>query len=359
MDETTSAMQLANQLIAKAPTEDVLTNDVKENIMADTTTRNIFNATPSVGGMDGFGLGGTGAGGIGGFLMGALLARSGIFGNQGGEVANSQQMITQDLGDIKAGVATSALQTQAAVNASNMDINATLFNQSGLIQSQLAASALNNANSFAHTNQYVAQGLSNLKDATDVGFMSVKDAVTNGTITGLQSDSAILAAAANNHAAIEKTAAEIALGVERAGAASITATMAAANQSALQNANLQALIDRNAFVLAEKVSADGTLTRNLLIQQNDAMLNRELSTAQAEIIELRNERRLADRTREVEVNVSQNVNQNQLQAQTQAQLQQIGNVLGALASEIATTKQSIVNIGSGSARGTASSTAVL
>lgn len=54
MDETSkseSVMQLADQLIAVTPTENATANENnnKEIKMADTTTRNIFNANPSEG----------------------------------------------------------------------------------------------------------------------------------------------------------------------------------------------------------------------------------------------------------------------------------------------------------------------
>lgn len=254
MDDITkseSAMQLANQLIANTPTESIITNDeVKENEMADTTTRNIFNSTPGGMGTDGLfgGFGGSGGGGmLGGLILGSLLrnGNGGLFGNdgyggRGGEGVNAitQQMLSQDLGDIKAGVATSALETQKAVAASNMDVNQTLFNQSAGIQQSIAATNVASANGFANTNQNITAGVTSMKDAFSSGLISTnqnmaagfannKDAIVTGTITGLQSANGILAAAAANHAAIEKSAAELALGVERSGNAGVTATMVA------------------------------------------------------------------------------------------------------------------------------------
>ena len=358
--KTESAMHLANQLIAKTPTEvaNIVSNEqtshLEDTKMAETTTRNIFNTTPATGYSDGL-LGGMG-GGVGGFLLGALLARgTGLFGNQEGGAAVTQQILSQDLGDIKADVATSALETQKAVAASNMDINQTLFNQSGNIQSQIAAGALNNANNFAHTNQYTVSGLARVNDALAAGQINIKDAINSGVITTLQGDASILSAAASNHAAIEKTAAEIALGVERAGNSAVNATLAAANQAALQNAALQGLIDRSTFVTANKISEDGEKTRALINRINEDTLNRQLATAQNEIIELRHDSRLNTRTREMEVNVTNNINQNQAQAQTQAQLQTLGNAVSVLAGEIQRNSQSIVNLGNmGAGAGTQS-----
>jgi hypothetical protein len=337
MDETTtgSAMQLANQL-AGTQTEKAVTNEnSKETQMAD--THNIFT-TPS-GTTDGL-AGGLGGGGlIGGLILGSLMRNNGgLFGGNGADVVGSgglfNPLIQQTLGDIKAEVATSALSTQNAIANSNMDVNRAVMTQSSTIQSQLANDSLNNANSFAQTNQYAA-----------AGFANNKDAITQAMITGMQSDANLMNAITATSGVIGRAQAVISSDIDRNGAAGIAATMAASNASALQNASLQALVDRNAFVLSNKITDDGTLTRNLISRQYEDTLNRQLSTAQAEIIELRNDRRLADRTREVEVNVSQSVNQNQLQAQTQAQLQTLGNAVGILANEIQRNNQSIVNLG--------------
>lgn len=80
-------------------------------------------------------------------------------------------MLSQDLGDIKAGIATSALETQKAVSASNMDINQTLFNQSAAIQQQIGNSNLAIANGLANTNQNIASAMSSMKDAFDSGLI--------------------------------------------------------------------------------------------------------------------------------------------------------------------------------------------
>lgn len=102
----------------------------------------------------------------------------------------------------------------------------------------------------------------------------------------------------------------------------------------------------NRYVISQNITADGDRTRSLITSQNDAMLNRQLSDANAQIIELRNESRLQDRTRGIEVNMTNN--QNQLQQQQQQQ-QQMANLFGLMSDtlqSIRATNQAI-NIGAG------------
>lgn len=113
----------------------------------------------------------------------------------------------------------------------------------------------------------------------------------------------------------------------------------------MQNAALQGLIDRNSYSLSNKISEDGEKTRDLIVRQYEATLNRQLTDANAEIIELRNEGRINQRTRDLEVTVTNNINQNQQQLQAQAQLQGIAGAVATLANEVQRNANSIVNLG--------------
>jgi hypothetical protein len=83
----------------------------------------------------------------------------------------------------------------------------------------------------------------------------------------------------------------------------------------------------NAGVLAAAIISDGDKTRALINQNNIETLNRQLATAQNEIIELRGDRASISRHHDTEVKVNQNVNQQQQQQQQQATL---GAILGRL-----------------------------
>jgi len=94
------------------------------------------------------------------------------------------------------------------------------------------------------------------------------------------------------------------------------------------------------------ITADGTTTRALITSQYEATLNRQLTDANAEIIELRSDARLAERTRGIEVNTTTTVNQMQQQAQQQAQYGQLANMIWGLGQQIRSTNEAI-NVGSG------------
>jgi hypothetical protein len=83
----------------------------------------------------------------------------------------------------------------------------------------------------------------------------------------------------------------------------------------------------NTGVLNAAIIADGDRTRALINQNYIETLNRQLATAQNEIIELRGDRNSISRHHETEVRVNQNVNQQQQQQQQQVQL---GAILGRL-----------------------------
>ena len=80
-------------------------------------------------------------------------------------------------------------------------------------------------------------------------------------------------------------------------------------------------------------------------------MNRQLSDANNAIIELRNEGRLNERTRGIEINMTNNQTQLQAQAQAQQQFQTLNGTLVTLLGEIQRNTQSVVNLGtmSGSA----------
>jgi len=102
----------------------------------------------------------------------------------------------------------------------------------------------------------------------------------------------------------------------------------------------------NRYELSKDVTADGAQTRALITAQYEATLNRQLGEANAALIELRSDSRLAERTRGIEINTTQTVNQAQQQQQQQAQYGQLANLIWGLGQQIRSTNEAI-NVGSG------------
>jgi len=92
------------------------------------------------------------------------------------------------------------------------------------------------------------------------------------------------------------------------------------------------------------ITADGTATRALIIQQYEANLQRELATAQNEVIELRNENRLATAANGITLTNTNNINQMQQQSQQQAQYASLANLIYGLGQNIT---NGAINVGSG------------
>jgi len=109
---------------------------------------------------------------------------------------------------------------------------------------------------------------------------------------------------------------------------------------------VQQQVMENRYELSKDISADGEKTRALLVQQYEAMLNRQLSDANAQVIALQSRFENAERSRGVEVNTTNNINQMQQQAQQQAQYSQLANLIWGLGQQIQSTN-SAINVGSG------------
>jgi hypothetical protein len=100
----------------------------------------------------------------------------------------------------------------------------------------------------------------------------------------------------------------------------------------------------NRYALSQNITADGDRTRALITSQYEATLNRQLSDANAAIIELRSDNMAARRSHENEINVTQTVNQAQQQSQQQQQWNGLYNMIADAAQSIRATNQAI-NIG--------------
>ena len=121
-----------------------------------------------------------------------------------------------------------------------------------------------------------------------------------------------------------------------------------------QNA-IQQNVMENRYELSKDIQADGDKTRALIVQQYEATLNRQLGEANAALIELRSDSRLAERTRGIEVTTTNNINQMQQQQQQQAQYGQLANLIWALGQNIR-NDNSAINVGSGTQTSTPTNT---
>lgn len=115
---------------------------------------------------------------------------------------------------------------------------------------------------------------------------------------------------------------------------------------AQQIAGLTQTTMENRYQLSKDVADDGDKTRALITQQYEMNLQRQLADANAAIIELRGDNRLAERTRGIEVNTTNNINQMQQQQQQQQQYGQLANLIWGLGQSIRDTN-SAINVGSG------------
>ena len=102
----------------------------------------------------------------------------------------------------------------------------------------------------------------------------------------------------------------------------------------------------NRYELSKDISSDGEKTRALITSQYELNLQRQLADANAAIIELRGDNRLAERTRGIEVTTTNNINQMQSQQQQQQQYGQLAGLIYGLSQQIRSNNEAI-NVGSG------------
>jgi len=194
-----------------------------------------------------------------------------------------------------AGVAGAVLRNPPEQNQANMDLMAGI----GAVDKAVAVStaALEGSNS-AQTNMLSGQ-LSQVAAATVAQITGVKEAVTSNA-------------------------------------------MVLAQQLNQLNTNLMATANET----QKTVTNDGDKTRALITAQYEANLQRQLSDANAAIIELRSRENASTIGRGVEVTTTNNINQMQQQQQQQAQFAQLGNLILGLGQAIRSTNEAI-NVGSG------------
>lgn len=120
-------------------------------------------------------------------------------------------------------------------------------------------------------------------------------------------------------------------------------------------AAIQQNIMENRYELSKDISADGEKTRALITSQYELNLQRQLSDANAAIIELRSREHAGVIGRGVEVTTTNNINQMQQQTQQQQQYGQLASMIWGLGQSIR-NNDSAINVGSGTQTSTPTNT---
>ena len=296
----------------------------EEDDMTPQDTINLF-ANPNQGGTGGAMGAGLGAGLLGGVLGGALLNNNGgglLGGGNNNGVASTLVVENAIAASTALSNARFDAQAQAAINAS--------------VERTNAATLLAIATSQAALGVEIAkgQGEVNTQNALNAAALGVQIQKTAGD-TQVQVSMQTAALGVQS----EKTAAANALATAMGQRDIISLIAAEAAASARQTSDLQ-------YALSTQITADGNQTRSLITTNNDMELNRRLVTAQNEIIELRGDNRLNERTRGIEITTTNNINQMQQQQQQQQQYDRLSGYIASLAQNIQATNQAI-NVGSG------------
>ena len=222
-----------------------------------------------------------------------------------------------------------------------------LFGGGGLIGGLILGSLLrNNGNLFGGDGNAAAgavlrsppeQTQANMDLMAAIGAVDKSVAVSTAAMEASQANQTIGITSQFNN-----TTASLAARVEGVKESVNAGTMVLAQQLN----GLQQQVMENRYELSKDVSNDGDKTRALITAQYEAMLNRQLSDANARVIALETRFDGAERARGVEVNTTNNINQMQQQAQQQAQYSQLANLIWGLGQQIQSTN-SAINVGSG------------
>jgi hypothetical protein len=204
--------------------------------------------------------------------------------------------------------------------------NGNVFGNDGAGAAALAAGRIPPEQSTA--NMQLMQSIGAVDKAVAVGTAAMEASQANQTI-GITSQ-------------LNNTTASLAARTDGVKEAVNAGTMVLAQQIA----GLQQTTMENRYALSQDISNDGDKTRALITAQYEAMLNRQITDANARVIALETRFDSAERARGVEVTTTNNINQMQQQQQQQAQYGQLYNALWALGQSIR-DNNSAINVGSG------------
>lgn len=243
-----------------------------------------------------------------GFLMGLLLSRSGLFGNQDAASAGvTAATVNQAAHDAVQSVLTAQNQAQTMQDVNRIPIS--VKEAQADLQHDIAAGMSNITGQLNQNQLAMLQGQANLINAVD--------SHTNDITNSLERNNNSIAS-------------------QFAGVSAAIANATNVSSLAAKDAQIQGL--QNTQFLSQVTSNEADKTRTVLSAEIRALsdkvdhnyisdLQGRLTDAKNQVTELSMEGRTAQRHRELEVNVTQNVNQNQLQNQQQQQQQYTNNLL--------------------------------
>ena len=191
-----------------------------------------------------------------------------------------------------------------------------------------AGAALRSAPEQAAANMALMQSIGAVDKAVAVSTAAMEASQANQTIGITSQFNNVTSSLANRVDGVKDTV--------NANAMVLAQQLAALSQTTMENR----------YELSKDISADGEKTRALITNQYEINLQRQLADANAAIIELRGDNRLAERTRGIEITTTNNINQMQQQTQQQQQYGQLAGYIAQLAQSIRSNNEAI-NVGSG------------
>jgi hypothetical protein len=179
------------------------------------------------------------------------------------------------------------------------------------------------------------QASANMSLMQSIGQVDKAVAVNSATFEASQATQSL--GITSQLASIASSLTNAVAGVKDAVNANAVSTMQQLNQ-----VNTNMLVGFNQT--QQVVQNDGDKTRALITAQYEATLNRQLTDANAEIIELRGDNRLQSATAGITLNNTNNINQMQQQQQQQAQYNHLASLIYGLGQNIT---NGAINVGSG------------
>ena len=300
----------ANSIARAARIEKKIKHLKKDDKMTTVPDVNVFGS--GLGGMMGnsgvAGAGGAFGGAAAGSILGSLLLnRNGVLG--GGVVD----------GAVGGGV-TPALLAASFAGAQDTQMNTAVLQTLGQIQGSIPLAEGQVQLALAGTQSDLTNLINSANVANLQGQFAINKNVSDTTAQIIANDVATQIAVANS-------------------TNSINQGIAGLSTQGLQNT----------YALSQAIATDGEKTRALITSFENANMQRLLTTAQNEIIELRGDQRLDRRSRETEINITNNntavAQQQQSQLQNQQQAIVLNNIwqrLDGLQNAVATNSNMII-----------------
>ena len=287
-EDVKDVIMLPGKVSASKPSSSSETTTEDSN-MTPQDTINLFS-NPMGGAMGGAGAG-LGAGLVGGLLGTALFGRNGLNGGLGVDGAG-------------AGALAATLRNPPEQDMANMSLMAAI----GAVDKSVAVSTATMEASQATQTLGITTQLNNVASSLAARTDNLKDVVNSNSVALMQGQNAL------------------------------TQTVMAGNSLINQN------IMENRYELSRDISNDGEKTRALITQQYEINLQRQLSDANAQIIELRGNNGLQNAAAGITLTNTNNINQMQQQSQQQQQYNQLANMIWGLGQNIT---NGAINVGSG------------